>query len=72
MDHLPGRMEDGWEGDTQEAVKDQLEDSYSNFPILEKSLLEDKSEAPLESGFSAYVPAEYKDYQVTVLIDREE
>lgn len=42
------------------------------FPILEKSLLEDKSEAPLESGFSAYVPAEYKDYQVTVLIDREE
>ena len=30
LDHLPGRMEDGWEGDTQEAVKDQLEDSYSN------------------------------------------
>lgn len=42
------------------------------FPILEKSLLEDKSEAPLENGFSAYVPAKYKDYQVTVLIDREE
>ena len=30
LDHLPGRMEDGWEGDTHEAVKDQLEDSYSN------------------------------------------
>lgn len=29
-DHLPGKMEDGWEGDTQEAVKGQLEDSYSD------------------------------------------
>lgn len=33
LDYLPGRMEDGWEGDTQEAVKDQLEDSYSNLGV---------------------------------------
>lgn len=26
--HLPDSMEDGREGDTQEAVKDQLEDLY--------------------------------------------
>ena len=29
-DHLPINMEDGWEGNTQEGVEDQLEDSYSN------------------------------------------
>lgn len=42
------------------------------FPILEQSLLGDQSGELLEHGFSAYVSAEYKDYQVTVFIHREE
>ena len=42
------------------------------FPILEKALLDSKGADCLENGFSAYVSAEYKDYQVTVLIATED
>lgn len=42
------------------------------FPIMEKSLLEQEGADCLENGFSAYVPAEYTNYEITVLIDREE
>ncbi len=41
------------------------------FPIMEKSLLDSEGMDSLENGFSAYVPTEYLNYQVTVLIDQE-
>lgn len=41
------------------------------FPILEKTLLDSQGGELLEKGFSAYVPAEYENYQVTVLVDQE-
>lgn len=42
------------------------------FPIMEQPLLQSEDGACLENGFSAYVSAEYSNYEITVFIDREE